>query len=170
MKQQVHWAHFSWDLTKGAPPCPPLPPSYAIRRATAEDRDSVRAVVLSAFTLDSDWNPFSGEIWPLLEAALHEVFHEKNEPHCLLLTHGTRIIGASGFSCEREAKNHLLTGPCLSMEYHNRGFASVLLAHSLLVLRNAGLPTARGVTKQGSAAAQFIYPKFGSTLLAEGKG
>ncbi|MEI7959096.1 MAG: hypothetical protein WCI40_08295 [Verrucomicrobiota bacterium] len=167
--KQVQWAHFSWDLTKGAPPCPPLPPAYAIRRATPEDHDSARAVVLSAFTLDSDWNPFWGEIRPLIETALHEVFHEKSEPLCLLLTHGTRIIGASGLSSEREGRKHLLTGPCLSMEYHNRGFATALLGRSLLALREAGVATARGVTKQGSATAQFVYPKFGSTLVSDGK-
>lgn len=162
--KQVDWVHFSWDLTKCAPPCPDLPPAYAIRRATPGDQATACAVILSAFTLDSHWNPFFREVRPLLETALHEVFHEKSEPLCLLLTHGTRIIGASGLSCEREAKKHLLTGPCLSMEYHNRGLASALLAQSLLVLREAGVATAKGVTKQGSATAQFVYPKFGSTF------
>jgi len=90
------------------------------------------------------------------------VFHEKHEPLCLIVAHGARIIGASALAIEPEAQNHLLTGPCVSMEYRNRGLASALLTQSLLTLRDAGLPIARGVTKQGSPAAQFIYPKLGS--------
>jgi len=127
----------------------------------------VQAVVLSSLTLDSDWSPMFGEIRPVIEAALQDVFHEKNDPLCLILTHGVRIIGASGLSSEHDAQRHLLTGPCVSMEYRNRGLGSALLAQSLRELKNAGLTTVRGVTKRGSAAAQFIYPKFGSTRLEE---
>ena len=157
----VHWEHFSWELAKLAP-IPPLPPSFTIRRATSEDFSTVQAVVMSSFTLDCDWNPFAREIRPLIENALTDVFHEKADPFCLILTHGSRIIGASGLSPERDAPSHLLTGPCISMEYHNRGMGTALLGHSLAALRDAGLGTARGATKKGSAAAQFIYPKFGS--------
>ena len=158
----LNWARYSWDLAKTASSLPALPPSYAIRYATLEESSAVRAVILSAFTLDCDWNPFFREIHPLAETALAEVFDEKKEPFCLILTHGSRIIGASGLTAEREAKSHLLTGPCLSMEYHNRGLGSILLAHSLAALREAGLSTARGMTKEGSITAQFIYSKFGS--------
>ncbi|MEI8235290.1 MAG: GNAT family N-acetyltransferase [Verrucomicrobiota bacterium] len=167
MIKLVHWAQFSWDLSKNPPVCPALPPSFSIRRATAEDHSTVRSVVLSSFTLDSDWNPFFGEIRPLIEAAISEVFHEKSEPFCLVISHGPRIIGASGLGGERDARRHLLTGPCLSLEYHNRGLGTVLLGQSLLALRDAGVSTVRGVTKQGSAAAQFLYPKFGSVRLEE---
>jgi len=165
----VHWVRFAWELEKFTTVPPSLPPSYAIRRAIAEERATVTAVALSTFTLNSDWNPSFKEVRPLIEKAIHDVFHEKNDPFCLIVTHGSRIIGASGLSAENEAPNHLLTGPCLSLEYQNRGLASALLAHSLLALKEAGVTTARGVTKQGSCAAQFIYSKFGSISLAEGK-
>ena len=167
MMKLVNWAHFSWDLSKNPPVCPSLPPSFSIRRATSEDHTSARMVVISSFTLDSDWNPFFGEIRPQIEAALTEVFHEKNDPFCLVLTHGVRVIGVSGLSSERDAKQHLLTGPCLALEYHNRGLGAALLGQSLLALRDAGISTARGITKQGSAAAQFLYPKFGSVRQEE---
>jgi predicted acetyltransferase len=97
------------------------------------------------------------------------VFHEQNDPLCLVVSHGARIIGASCLSGEREVRSHLLTGPCLSMEYHNRGLATALLAQSLLTLREAGVSLARGITKEGSITAQFIYPKFGSALAAPEK-
>jgi len=167
MMKLVNWAQFSWDLSKNPPVCPALPPSFSIRRATAEDHTSARMVVISSFTLDSDWNPFFSEIRPQIETALTEMFDEKSDPFCLVLTHGPRVIGVSGLSAEREAKRHLLTGPCLSLEYHNRGLGTALLGQSLLALREAGVTTVRGVTKQGSAAAQFLYPKFGSVRLEE---
>lgn len=163
----VNWVHFSWDLSKSLPTRPPLPPSFSLRRATPADHEAVRAVVLSSLTLDSEWNPFFREVRTLLEAALAEVFHEKEEnPFCLVLSHGVRVIGASALSAAPEAHNHLLTGLCLSMEYHNRGLATALLAHSLIALRDCGLTEARGSTKEGSTAAQFVYPKFGSVRIA----
>jgi len=165
--KSVNWGRYSWNLTKFAPVYPAVAPSYSIRRATAEDHDLVKSVVISSFTLDSAWNPFFRDIHPQIDAALAKMFGEKSEPFCILVSHGSRIIGASCLSAERDAENHLLTGPCLSMEYHNRGLATALLAESLIALRDAGLTTARGVTRPGSIAAQFIYTKFGSTRLPE---
>jgi len=158
----VNWVRFSWDLANFAPVCPPLPASFAIRRAVQEDQETVNSLVMSSFTLDSEWNPFFREIRPLIESALNDVFDEKREPFGLVVTHGARVIGASGLTAEPEAQNHLLTGPCIALEYHNRGLATALLAQSLLTLRDAGLANARGMTKLGSTGAQFIYPKFGS--------
>lgn len=165
MMKLVNWVQFSWDLSKNPPSCPALSPSFSIRRATADDEAAVRSIVLSSFTLDSDWNSFFGEIRPLLEEALAEVFHEKDDPFCLVLVHGPRVIGASGLNAERDARQNLVTGPCLALEYHNRGFGTALLAHSLQALREAGLTTVRGETKRGSATEQFLYPKFGAVRL-----
>lgn len=162
-----NWACYSWNLKDFATGCPPVAPSFSIRPATPEDEEAVRAVVLSSFTLDSAWSPFLREIRPLVETALASIFHEKHVPHCLVVAHGARVIGASGMTLEPEAKNHLLTGPCLSMEYHNRGLATTLLAQSLLLLRDAGLSAARGITRKGSVSAQFIYTKFGSVRLPD---
>lgn len=162
----VNWAHYSWELKNLAPSYPAVLPPYSLRRAVAEDLFTVRTVILSAFTLDSEWNSFLGEIRPVIEASLATAGSDEKknkEPLCLLVTHGSRIIGASVLSTAPDAENHLLTGPCLSMEYRNRGLATALLAESLLALREAGLSTARGITKHGSTAAQFIYSKFGST-------
>ena len=158
----VQWVQFSWDLSKPLPAVPPLPPAFSIRRATAEDQEVVCTLVRSSFALDSEWNPYKSEIQPLLEKALAALFPEKGDPFCLVLSHGGRIIGVSGLSADLEAYSHLLTGPCISMEYRNRGPASVLLAESLNALRDAGIAIARGNTKAGSTCGQFIYSKFGS--------
>ncbi len=166
MMKTIQWAQFTWDLAKTSPGRPALPPSFSIRRATQDDEEAIRSVILSAFTLDSEWNSFFFLVRPLFETALDELFGQNSEPLCLVVSHGPRVIGASGLSVERDACNHLLTGPCLSLEYRNRGIASAMLAHSLSFLREAGLTSVRGLTKEGTAAAQFIYPKFGSAHAA----
>lgn len=166
----VNWVCYSWNLANFASVCPEVVPPYAVRRAALEDLSMVKTIVLSSFTLDSEWNPFLREVRPRIEALLASAFDEKSEPLCLVVAHGSRIIGASLLSADREAANHLLTGPCISMEYRNRGLATVLLAQSLLALREAGLQEARGVTKQGSTASHFIYTKFDSTRLQPATG
>ena len=158
----IQWVQFSWDLSKPLPSAPLLPPAFSIRRATAGDQEVICTLVRSSFTLDSEWNPYYTEIHPILDKALGDIFPERGEPFCLVLSHGGRIIGASGLSADLEAYNHLLTGPCISMEYRNRGLASLLLAESLTALRDAGIAIARGNTKAISTCGQFIYTKFGS--------
>lgn len=159
----IQWAQFSWDLSKPLPERPTLSPAFSIRRASPDDEESVRSIVRSGFTLDSEWNSFYAVIRPMVDGALDAIFAADGEPLCLVISHGPRVIGVSGLSVDRDACTHLLTGPCLALEYHNRGFASALLAHSLGTLREAGVAIARGVTKAGSTADQFIYPKFGAT-------
>jgi predicted GNAT family acetyltransferase len=73
------------------------------------------------------------------------------------------VIGASALTTNPDATNHLLTGPCILMEYRNRGLATALLAESLIALREANLTVAHALTKQNSPASQFVYPKFNST-------
>jgi predicted N-acetyltransferase YhbS len=165
----VNWARFSWDLTKLAPVYPAIDSRYRLRLATAEDETAVRNVVFSAFTLDSNWTFLLRDIRERLEDSIAGVFHDKYDKHdrgerpCMVATHGTRVIGASALTANPDAENHLLTGPCVLMEYRNRGLATALLAESLIALRDANLTVARGITKQNSPASQFVYPKFSST-------
>ena len=172
----VRWTRFSWDLTRLAPVYPAIDSHYRIRPATAEDENAVRSVVFSSFTLDQNWNFLLREIREQLDASLDSVFHDRtertqpkrrqepgdsHERFCLVVTHGSRIIGASALSAWRDAGNHLLTGPCILMEYRNRGLGTALLANSLLTLREVNLTTVYGLTKQKSPTEQFVYSKFG---------
>ena len=163
----TRWTRFAWDLTRLAPAYPAVDSRYHIRAATADDEKAVRAVVLSAFTLDSNWAFMMKMLRAQLEAALDSLFDEKSDegarPACLVITHGSRIIGASVLTTRRDAENHLLTGPCILVEYHNRGLATALLAESLLALRDAGVKTAYGMTVQNAPTGQFVYSKFDST-------
>jgi hypothetical protein len=181
----VRWARFAWDLTNLSPVYPAVDACYRIRLGNAGDEAGVRAAVLASFSLDQQWNYLLREIRDDLDAAMNAVFPPRREkprrlllgrkntalseshadrqhPDCLVLTHGSRVIGVSILSFARQAENHLLTGPCVMMEYRNRGLATALLAQSLVALRSANLTVAHGMTKFGSPTAQFVYSKFGS--------
>jgi ribosomal protein S18 acetylase RimI-like enzyme len=97
-----------------------------------------------------------------IEAWLERAFAS---PACtfLALRHGSRIIGASVISTEAEADMHLIPGPCVSMEYRNRGFGTRLLEQALSRLREAGLREAAGVAKENLPVSKFLYPKFNAT-------
>jgi len=161
----IRWKRFSWDLTRLAAESLAIGSPYPVREATPEDETGVRNLVLSAFTLDSDWNYILSDIRGRLEESLDRVFSSKrgSSVFALVITHGSRIVGVSALNTQPDVDNHLLTGPCIPIEYRNRGLATALLAQSLLALRNAGLPTAHGITMENVPTAEFVYPKFDST-------
>ena len=80
----------------------------------------------------------------------------------MVVCHGQRIIGACALAMAQESENHLPSGPCVLMEYRNRGLGTALLYHSLKQLALSGLTRAHGITKDNVVACKFIYPKFGS--------
>ena len=161
------WTRFSWDLGGFTPVYPEIDSRYSIRIATVEDERAVRTAVLSTFTLDSHWNYILRHLSDRFESSLDLVFERGDRRHsgdlpCLVVTHGARIIGASALNTWPEAENHLLTGPCISMEYRNRGIGTALLAQSLLFLKAAGVKLAAGLTRQNTPTEKFLYAKFGS--------
>jgi GNAT superfamily N-acetyltransferase len=85
---------------------------------------------------------------------------EDDEPPCIVVKHGTRIIGASLLLLDPAAESHLLSGPMILHEYRNRGVGSGLLAASLEHLRSRGVSAARGITRANSVVERFIYPKY----------
>ena len=157
----VRWLRFSWDLTKLPAAKSELESHYHIRVATLEDEKSVRSVIASAFSLDMNWSDTLKSLREHFEAQIDRVFVEKDVP-CVVISHGARIIGASALDPARDAENHLLSGPCILSEYRNRGLGTTILYRSLELLRDSGLETARGITKNNVPAAKFIYPKFNS--------
>ncbi len=156
----TNWLRFTWDLKSFEAPQLDLPTHYVIRRALRAEEETVRKTIFSAFSLDSDWSDTLSRIWPALNEQITEAFSTK-EPKCLVLTHGTRVIGAAILSIDLEAENQILSGPCILVEYRNRGLGSKLLAASLDLLREAGLEKANGLTKKGIPAGKFVYRKFG---------
>lgn len=158
----VRWKRFTWDLAKLPTPAPPLVDRYGIRPAFPEDREALLTVVTTAFTLDSAWADTMATVREWLIAYINSAFEKEASP-AVVITHGQRIIAASAISTDSEADTNLLSGPCVSMEYRNRGLGTALLYHTLVHLRQAGLAKATGVTKSNVPVAKFVYPKFGST-------
>ncbi len=165
----IQWSRFSWDLTQLNPVYPEIESRYSMREAVPEDQLAVRNLILSTFTLDPDWNFVFRELRDSFEEAFTSTFPAGKRERaagvtpCLLITHGSRVVGASILNLRPDAHNHLLTGPCVPMEYRNRGLATALLAQSLLTLKGAGLNIAHALTPQSTPTAEFLYSKFGST-------
>lgn len=155
----ISWLRFEWDLTsltvnesKSAAP-------YVLRRADKGEEDVVQKVAASAFNMDSAWSDARTYISEQITRSISEAFTH-DVPSCVVLQHGSRIIGVSALNLG-EVENNLPTGPCILHEYRSRGLASLLLQVSLTTLRDAGLKRAYGVVREKTPAARFVYPKFG---------
>ena len=161
--KQLNWIQFTWDLASLPENGIELPEHYEIMRATPDDDTELRKVISSSFSLDPSWNPALQDIVQTIDTWLDRAW-EREASICLALRHGLRIIGAAVLHLEPEATNHFSPGPCILMEYRNRGFGTRLLDHSLRALREAGLSVAHAVANENSPVAKFLYPKFDSTL------
>lgn len=157
----VRWRRFTWELTKLPTTHNPLPEHYHVRAAVREEEKIVTNVIVSAFASDSAWSDTVTNFKERLEAQVETAFSRENIP-AVVVCHGQRVIGASALHTEVETENHLLSGPCVLMEYRNRGLGSALLFASLQQLREGGLERVHGVVKENVVACKFIYPKFGS--------
>lgn len=158
----VRWRRFTWDLTKLSPQTLPLPAHYHLREAGQEDTRAVHDVIYSAFSQDTSWSDTFITFRERLDQQLDAVFAREAVP-ALVITHGQRIIAASALDTELDAEAHLLSGPCVLVEYRNRGLGTALLHASLLQLRNSGLNRAYGFCKDTAPTSKFVYPKFDST-------
>jgi len=158
----VSWVRFTWNL-KNLPENPPaLPENYALRRAVKQEEKTVLKVIHNSLGLDSDWLDVSQQLFQNIENCVKVAFAQKDIP-CIVLCHGTRIVGASVLTFESDPVSHLTSGPCILIEYRNRGFGSALLYESLQVLKSASLHHVYGITKKTCPSAKFVYPKFNGT-------
>ncbi len=158
----IQWQRFRWDLSAVVHGAHPAEPPFAFRAAAREDRDAAGRVISSGFSTESGWGDISKGCIQQVRKLADDAF-EHEEPPCIVVQHGTRIIGVSVLAPEASALNHLITGPCILHEYRSRGLGSLLLYYSLECLKEQGLTVVSGVTRARTVAARFVYPKFGST-------
>lgn len=154
-----NWIQFRWDLTRLPNFDAVLPEHYEIGIATAENEVELRKIISSSFVLDPTWNPATQDVMEAVDLWLGRAFTSPTTT-CLALRHGLRIIGAAVISHSPQADVHLSPGPCVSMEYRNRGFGTRLLEQSLTKLREAGLKEAVGIAHEKAPVTKFLYPKF----------
>lgn len=161
----VRWVRFEWDL-RALPAQPPAREGrYRFRRAARGDEHAVRETLLSAFSLDADWNDALVSLRDSFQAQVERAFEDRDVP-CIVLTCGARIVGVSLLSFDPADANHLISGPAILNEYRNRGLGTSLLWESLAALRDAGLERAFGLTKAVVPTAKFLYTKYESTQAA----
>lgn len=158
----INWIRFTWDLGQLPELETALPEHYDITPARPEDEMELRKVISSSFTLDPTWNSSMHELMEVIEPWLEKAFASEKTVF-LALRHGSRIIGAAVLASEPESENNLSPGPCVLMEYRNRGFGARLLERSLTTLRDAGLVRATALTKEHAPVTKFLYKKFGGT-------
>jgi GNAT superfamily N-acetyltransferase len=157
-----HWVRFTWELADLPATLPQVPKGYDLRPAQKEDAEELSKMVLRSFVLDAAWNAAIHELTSLVSYWLDRAFRDEHTT-VLALRHGNRIIGAAAVSIDTES--NLAPGPCVLLEYRNRGFGNLLLAHALDVVRSGGSPIATAVTKDGAPVARFLYPKFGGSSI-----
>ena len=160
----LNWVRFSWDLTALPATASELPERYQIAPATKADEMGLRKVFSSSFLLDPIWNPAIGDVMQRIQARLDRLF-ACEAGTCLALRHGSRIIGAAVASADLGSEDQLALGPCILMEYRNRGFGTRVLERSLFWLREAGLVRASGMALDYAPVAKFLYPKFGGSIV-----
>lgn len=157
------WLKFEWDLSRLSPSEITVPAAFVLRSAEKDDEGVVQKVTTSAISMDTGWGNPQKSILEKMRESAGQCFEKDGKNRCIVLQHGSRIIGSSVLHIEEEAESHLLTGPCILHEYRSRGLGTLLLHASLAALREAGLSRARGITPALSAAARYVYPKFGGT-------
>ncbi|RYD76278.1 MAG: GNAT family N-acetyltransferase [Verrucomicrobiaceae bacterium] len=158
----VRWRRFTWDLSKLPQQNLPVPSHYTLRIGTREDARAAYNVISSAFSLDTAWSDTFQSFRDPLNQHLEAAFAKEGVP-ALVITHGQRIIAASALSTDMDADSNLISGPCVLVEYRNRGLGTALLYASLVQLKNSGLSHVRGICKDTAPTSKFVYPKFGST-------
>ena len=160
----VQWVRFTWELDKLPTLSAALPAHYFLTSANRGDEKELRAVIERSFVQDTSWGDAIHEVNSMLNGWLERAFEPEKSGICLALRHGLRMIGAVILVPDPTAGNHLTPGPCVLMEYRNRGLGTALLEESLRQLRAAGLSRAAGLTKKNAPAAKFLYPKFNGVV------
>ncbi len=154
------WQRFHWNLDKGLIESGPEQPPFIFRAAEAADLDAVLKAVSSALLMERAWTGTGTEFSAKLDERCEKAF-EGDMPACVVVQHGSRIIGASVLNPAIDASAHLVTGPCVLHEYRSRGLGSALLQQSLERLYRDGLRRVTALARVNSTAARYVYRKFG---------
>lgn len=161
----VQWVRFSWDLDDLPAPAAALPEHYHFAPVRPTEEKELRGLITRSFAHDSSWGEAIHEVNGMIETWLERAFDLEKPGFCLALRHGTRMIGAAILVPDPAAEDHLAPGPCVQMEYRNRGLGTALLGESLRHLREAGLARAIAIAKSNGPVARYLYPKFNGTVM-----
>ena len=77
-----------------------------------------------------------------------------------------RVIGFSGWSCEKELGLANIKGNYVHPDYWGRGVSTELVARVMTVLRESGFPVLKVRTEESNEVARHIYEKAGFRVFA----
>ena len=108
----ISWLRFEWDLKKIPADELNVPSPFILSRAQKDDQDAVQKVATNAFSMDTGWSDIQKIFAETILRNVRAGF-ENDAPGCVIVQHGSRIIGASIVNPSVGAENHLTTGPCV---------------------------------------------------------
>jgi Acetyltransferase (GNAT) family len=158
--KKTRWVNFVWDLAGAKLPSIAAPKQFRLSLIKAAERGHLQEVIEKSFALDPGWNAALHMIDAQMKSSITAAFNSESASW-LALHHGARIVGGTLLMTDPDAPAQLVPGPCILMEYRNRGLGTLLLCSALRHLREAGMSRATAKTRERSPAARFLYPKFG---------
>lgn len=157
----IKLVRFRWNLQDLPSDIPQFPKPYKQRGAEKHELADAISVVKASYNLDPEWSGYGKHLEEVVLPGLKSCFED--DVFCLFVFHGNRVIAASAYAPEPGDGVHLVTGPCVLVEYRNRGIGGALLAATLTALRENGVKTATGQTRPRTPSAKFLFTKFGGT-------
>jgi hypothetical protein len=156
------WIRFNWDLKKLPSDEPKAGPGLEVRLGEEDEAQAIVIVVERSYQAEQGWGIARPQRLKELKEIILRSMDEK-DVKVLVLQDGRRIVGASVLCTDAEAPRQLVSGVCVTEEYHCRGWGSLLLWRSLKFLSEQGLDKASVVTRSNVNAFKYLYPKYHST-------
>ena len=151
---------FFWDLKELPQGAGEISAPFVLRTAGDQEAEEALAVVQASYDLDPEWSGCASHIRETVLPGVSKALAK--EPTCLFVQHGNRVIAASVYDCDPEKGGvHLVSGPCVLIEYRSRGIGGVLLGATLEALKSRGLSEATGHTRPNGPSAKYLATKFG---------
>ena len=161
----VQLAEFRWNLTNLPTPVAEIQKPFTLRTAGEQELEDALRVLKASYDLDPEWSGCDKYVEQSVIAGAKRAMAGGGE--CLFVLHGNRVIAASVYHPEPAAGDmHLISGPCVLIEYRSRGIGGSLLGATLEVLRSRGLSEALGRTRPNGPSAKFLCRKFGGQQVA----
>src|SRR5207248_6619867 len=136
--KKTGWVNFVWDLTGNELQAMTTPRQYRLSLVKAAEREQLQGVIEKSFALDPGWNAALRMIDAQVKSSIAAAF-DSESANWLALQHGARIVGGTLLMTNPDAPAQLVPGPCILMEYRNRGLGTLLLCSAFQHLRDSWL-------------------------------
>jgi GNAT superfamily N-acetyltransferase len=155
---------FRWDLSSFAYPEPSRSPEILLRYADAGEMGSVAQVWYEGLKDEpnSPWADYLTRWTPVTAAKWFLDSHRRLGARFLVAEREKAVVGMNGMILEkRSGIGRLFTGVVVRSAERKRGIGSMLLYRTLHDIKAEGLRKAEVETRDGIAASNYLYPKYG---------